>query len=262
MLAALLLAILAAPAYSADPWAGLWTPEPSAVHRGEGHELSTRRFRLRYPEQWRTEHDRRLALHVAARLDGLYDFLALRYSSAPAEPVNAALVAGERGRSRTEPEGNLIRTGAQVDLHFALGSLFHELVHLFNFAQPGAAQDFWSGELFAQYHADRLETLGLEHRERYRGLSRADPKKLDWTWIAMLDERFAQMPEREREQLMDLGVSVYYFLEDSFGQGPTLCFQRAHLDPSRRKDPGVWKACFGKTYKELHAGWRRYYRLD
>ncbi len=262
MLAPLLLALLAAPASAADAWSPLWTPEPAAVRRSGPAELSTRRFRLRYPADWKNEHDRRLALHVAARLDGLFDLLSVRYSSAPAEPVVAVLVAGERGHSRTEPEENLIRTGAQGDLHAVLGSLFHELVHLFNFAQPGASQDFWSGELFAQYHADRLETLGLEHRDRYARLSRSDPKKLDWNWVSMLDERFAQLPDREREQLMDLGLSVYWYLEDAFGTAPTLCFQRAHLDPARRKDPKLWESCFGKSYKQLHAGWRKYYRLD
>ncbi|MBI5202908.1 MAG: hypothetical protein HY925_15050 [Elusimicrobia bacterium] len=246
MLAALALALASSALAGADAWSPLWEPASAS-----------RRFAITRPEE-----KARLASDVAARLDGLFDLLARRYSSAPAVPVNVVLVAGERGRSRTEPEKNLIRTGAEGELRSVLPSLFHELVHLFNFAQPGATQDFWSGELWAQYHAERLETLGLKHKARYGRLSRSDPKKLDWSWVSMLDENFARMPERERQQLMELGVSVYWYLEAAYGTAPTLCFQRAHLDAGRRKDPGVWEACFGVPYKKLHAGWRKYYRLD
>ncbi|MBI5245030.1 MAG: hypothetical protein HY922_15310 [Elusimicrobia bacterium] len=253
-----------------DPWAALWLPDASAVKFStraefdgtEYETLSTKRFILHYPVRLSGEADRRAPLHAAARLDGLYEFLAERMGVRPQTSVTAVLIEGQAGHSKVIPEKNAVVTGERADPASMLGSFFHELVHLFNFAIPGASQDFWSGELFAQYHADRLLSLGLEHRARYRRLLASDPKKLDWSWIRMLDEHFAELPERERQQLMELGISVYYYLEDGFGAEKTLCFWRAHLDPAQRDDPKLWERCFGMPYGKLHSGWRRYYGAD
>lgn len=271
MMAALaVLGVLASPLRAAPgAWRALWLPDAESVRFSAPAELdgtsyatlSTRHFKLHYPARRVNEHDRRLPLHVAARLDGLYDFLADRTGARPAAPIEAVLIGGQYGRARTEPERNRIETGEEGELPFVLGSLFHELVHLFNFAKPGASQDFWSGELFAQYHADRLQSLGLEHRERYRRLLRSPGGRLDWSWIRLLDEHFGELPERERQQLLELGLSVYYFLEDELGTEKTLCFQRARLDPARRSDQALWKDCFGRSATELQAGWRKYYGL-
>lgn len=267
---ALALALPAGAFAADDPWAKLWLPDAGAVKPSgraefdgtEYETFTTRHFTLCYPARLSGEMDRRRPLHLAARLDGLYEFLAGRLDAKPRTPIKAVLIAGQSGHSKVIPEKDAVMTGAEADIVSALGSFFHELVHLFNFSIPGASQDFWSGELFAQYHADRLTSLGLEHRRRYKRLFASDPKKLRWSWVKMLDQHFHETPERERQQIMELGISVFYFLEDRFGPEKTLCFWRAHLDPAQKDDPKLWERCFGSSYADLHAGWRRYYGVN
>lgn len=253
-----------------DDWSRLWVPRPEAVRRGEAADFDgmtyatyiSRHFKVLYPtSRSQREADRRLALHSAARLDNLYDFLAERTGVKPATPIRAVLVEGQYGRSRAYPEENAISTGEEGAFPFVLGSFFHELVHLFNFAVPGAEQDFWSGELYAQYHDDRILSLGLEHRERTRQMLGKNAGGFDWGWIKRLDQDFARIPEKEREHLMAGGISVFYYLEDEFGPEKLRCFWRAHLDPAQRRDEELWARCFGLSEAKLKSGWRRYYGL-
>lgn len=265
-----LTAVGPASAAEDSAWNRLWTPRIEAVRRGEevsygGKPYATyhsRNFTVLYPPRSALrEADRRLALHVAARLDNLYEFLAERTGIKPATPIRAVIVEGQYGRSRAYPEENAMSTGEEGGFPFVLGSFFHELVHLFNFALPAAEQDFWSGELFAQYHDDRLLSLGTEHRRRARGMLGKNAAGFDWEWIRRLDQDSARVPEREREQIMAGGVLVYYYLEDEFGPEKLKCFWRAHLDPSQRRDEALWTRCFGLSQEKLKSGWRRYYGL-
>lgn len=266
----LLWALAALPLWAAEPWTTLWTPRTESVKPGSEQVFeekpyatyATRHFVLYYPAtRAARETDRMSPLHTAARLDGLFDFLASRLGTQPKTPVRAILISGEYGHSRALPDENAIRTGEKAEFPFMLGSLFHELVHLFNFSVPGGKQDFWSGELYAQYHADRLLSLGLEHKARYRKMLSLNPKGFDWAWIRQLDEGFHRLPESEREKLMEVGISVHYFLEDEFGAEKSACFWKAHLDDARRQERGLWESCFGKSERELRKAWLRYYGL-
>lgn len=257
----------ALPALAVEPWQGLWLPDTSGLKPGaervfDGKSYATfetRRFLVHYPAAGdERERDRRLALQVASRLDRLYDFLAERLGTKPAAPIHAVLIEGQYGKSLTRPEENAVLTGDRADQSFVLGSFFHELVHLFNFSVEGGKQDFWSGELFAQYHADRLMSLGVEHRERYRRMLAGNPKGFNWDWIENLDREFNRMPEAERQKLMELGVSIHYFLEDEFGAGKSVCFWKARL-LAQPGDP--WKRCFDRSRKQLQKGWLEYYGL-
>lgn len=266
---ALLVLFLGSAAGEPDAWRALWTPrtelraEAPAEFQGSTYAVyATKHFRVHYPlPSAGREPDRQLALHAAARLDGLYEFLARRLALKPATPIRAVLVEGQYGKSKAYPEENAVATGAAGDLVFVLGSFFHELVHLFNFSVPGADQDFWSGELYAQYHDDRLSTLGLEHKARYKKMLAKSPQGFDWTWIGQLDAGYHRLPESERQKLMELGVSVHWFLEDEFGPEKAACFWRARLDREKRASPDPWLACFGQEEPSLRRRWLAYYGL-
>lgn len=264
-LAVLLLALSAADASAAGTWSELWTPRTAGLkpglerlHDGAPYaSFETEHFVLLYPaSRARAEADRRAALQTAARLDGLFEFLAARLGTRPKTPITAVLLEERYGGSRTVPEENLILAGEQGGFPLVLGSLFHELVHLFNFSVPDGRQDFWSGELFAQYHADRLLSLGVEHKARYRRMLASNPKGFEWRWIEQLDREYAKLPEAERQKLMELGVSIHWFLEDGHGPEKTACFWKARLT-GRPED--AWKGCFGLSRKELRKAWLAYY---
>lgn len=214
-------------------WSALWEPKP------------VRRFQLDLPAQ---AHERRKLRQLESRLDNLYEFLESRFGDAPKTPIRVVI---HDEASRVDPDAGAIylRRG---ELHAMLGSALHELVHLFNFAVPGAKQDFWSGELLAQYHAERLETLGLEHKKRYGALFKDG--KADWRWVEQLDENYSALSEKERENLLSLGVSIYWYLEDEHGVEKLACFRRERL-----AGRGGWESCYGKA--DLRGGWKKYYGL-
>lgn len=264
---ALALAAASVAPCAAEPWRDLWLPRTERLKAGperarDGTAFAayeSERFVFLYPlSRSGNEHDRQAFLQTAARLDNLFDFLSARLGVAPKTPVTAVVLEGQYGGSRTVPEENLIETGERAGFPFMLGSLFHELVHLFNFSVPGAAQDFWSGELFAQYHADRVLSLGLEHRARYRRMLSSNPKGFEWKWIEQLDRDYAKLPEAERQKLLEIGVSIHWFLEDRHGPEKTACFWKSRLTD---KSKDAWQACFGKSRKELRKDWLAYYGL-
>ncbi len=244
---------------SSPAWGRLWLPTP-AFPLGERNfdgaaysALATRHFILYF----RSDPDR--AVQIASRLDNLYEHLRTLGGRPPRTPIHAVLAEGRYGRSRTFPEKNAILTGAQGELHFILGSFFHELVHLFNFAVSGAEQDFWSGELFAQFHADRTSTLGRDFRERFRVRLSSRTDLLDLDRISALASDYDKVPEPERQFLMEAGVSVYYFLEERFGLDAVYRFRTGHLVKSRHGDPETWVEAFGKGKSFIQREWRAYY---
>ena len=151
----------------ADEWHRLWIPngavlpEPAKlrVHAlGDlGPELESAEWLMvstKYHQiHYQASVDMRALAEVYQVIDNLYDFLSRRSPANATWPVRVFLVPGERGRSHVSPQAVAMRTGADADAAFIIGSLMHEETHLFNFAFLGeAAQGWWTGEFSCIYY--------------------------------------------------------------------------------------------------------------
>src|SRR4029077_13452983 len=123
-----------------DEWHRLWIPngavlpEPVKVRvraLGDlGPELESAEW-LMVPTKYHQIHyqatiDMRMLDEVYQVVDNLYDFLGRRSPANAGRPVRVFLVPGERGRSRVSPQAVAMRTGADADAAFIVGSLMHE----------------------------------------------------------------------------------------------------------------------------------------
>jgi hypothetical protein len=199
--------------------------------------------------------DMRTLAEVYQVIDNLYDFLSRRSPSNAKWPVRVFLVPGERGRSRVSPQAVAMRTGADADAAFIIGSLMHEETHLFNFAFLGAAaQGWWAGEFSCIYYQERarLTKQGVDVRsELARQLTNGPSGPL-----ASL--------EGPTQPAFNSATSALYFLEETYGAERMIEFRRQSLMSSKASNgqalpASVFHHVFGKDAAVLEHEWRAFF---
>ena len=252
-----------------DDWHRLWTrtpgdlPEPVKVRVESvgdlGSDLGSRewlRISTKYHEvYYQPSVNVKTLAQVYQVVDNLYDFLSRRSPASPKWPVRVFLVSGERGRSRVSPQAGAVRTGADADAAFIVGSLMHEETHLFNFAYLGnSAQGWWSGEFTCIYNQERTR-LAHDSVDMKGELARRVPKG-PAAHLASL--------EGPSQEAFDAAVSALYFFEETYGAARVTDFRRRSLASSKSTNgralpASVFREAFGKDAALLDKEWRAFY---
>jgi hypothetical protein len=199
--------------------------------------------------------DMKTVAEVYQVIDNLYDFLSRRSPANARLPIRVFLVPGQRGRSRVSPQAVALRTGADADVAFIIGSLMHEETHLFNFAFLGdAAQGWWTGEFSCIYHQERTRLMkqSVDVKSEFaRQLPNGPPGPL-----ASL--------EGPGQATFNAATSALYFLEETYGSSRMIEFRRQSLLSSRATNgralpASVFRDVFGKDATELDREWRAFF---
>jgi hypothetical protein len=249
-----------------DEWHRLWIPngavlpEPVKVKApalGDlGPELESAEWLMvstKYHQiHYQASMDMRTLTEVYQVIDNLYDFLSRRSPANAKWPVRVFLVPGERGRSRVSPQAVAMRTGADADAAFIIGSLMHEETHLFNFAFLGAAaQGWWTGEFTCIYHQERarLTRLGADLKSE---LARQLPNGPSGALASL---------EGPTQSAFYSATSALYFQEETYGAARMIEFRRLSLMSSKATNgqalpASVFRQVFGKDAVALDSEWR------
>jgi hypothetical protein len=252
-----------------DEWHQLWIsngavlPEPAKVgvraleEFGADFEpmewlvVSTKYHQIHY----QASIDLKMLAELYQVIDNLYDFLSRRSPVNPKTPVRVFLVPGQRGRSRVSPEANALRTGADADVAFIVGSVMHEETHLFNFAFLGATpQNWWTGEFSCIYYQERarLTKTGADVKGEFARQLPTGP----WARLASL--------EGPSQPAFNSATSALYFLEETYGAARMIDFRRQSLISSKASNgrplpPAVFRQVFGKDAEQLDLDWRTFF---
>ena len=252
-----------------DEWSRLWTPTSATLPEAAtvtasalgdlGPELESARWLMvstKYHHiYYQASTEIKTVAEVYQVIDGLYDFLSRRSPATPTPPVRVFLVPGERGKSRCSRQAVAMRTGADADAAFIVGSLMHEETHLFNFAFLGnRAQGWWAGEFSCIYHQERalLTRQGADVRnELARRLPRGPVSPLSSL-------------EGPTQPAFDSALSALYFLETTYGTARMIEFRRQCLMSSKATNgkalpASVFRAVFGKDATVLDTEWRAFF---
>ena len=265
------LLALACGAASAQPdeWHRLWIPngavlpEPVKVRvralgdlgpeleSAEWLMVSTKHHQIYY----QAGIDMRMLDEVYQVIDNLYDFLGRRSPANARQPVRVFLVPGERGRSRVSPQAVAMRTGADADGAFIVGSLMHEETHLFNLTFLGErGQNWWTGEFSCIYYQERAR-LTKQGADLKRELARRLPNGPSGLLASL---------EGPSQPAFDAAVSALYFLEETYGMARMIEFRRESLMASRTTNghalpASVFLQVFGKDAAVLDREWRAFF---
>lgn len=199
--------------------------------------------------------DMNTVAEVYQSIDNLYEFLDRRSPAKARPPVRVFLVPGEHGQSRCSPQSVAMRTGADANAAFILGSLMHEETHLFNFAFLGtSAQGWWTGEFSCIYHQERA-LLTRQSTDVRGALSRRLPNGPAGT-LASLEGR--------GKDAFDSAVSALFFLEETYGPARMIEFRRQCLMSSKSTNgralpESVFRKVFGKDTTTLDREWRAFF---
>ena len=252
-----------------DEWQRLWIPngavlpEPAKVRvhaLGDlGPELESAEWLVvstKYHQiYYKTSIDLRMLDEVYQVIDNVYEFLSRRSPVSAKQPVRVFLVPGERGRSRVSPQAATMRTGADADGAFVVGSLMHEETHLFNLTFLGeSAQNWWAGEFSCIYYQERarLTKQGADvKREFARRLPNGPSSPL-----ASLGG--------PTQPTFDAAMSALYFLEETYGTARMIEFRRQSLMASKTGKglalpAPVFLQVFGKDAAVLDREWRAFF---
>ncbi len=252
-----------------DEWHRLWIPTgavlPAPV-RVKVSALGDLGAELESPEwlmvstkyhqiHYQASIDMRTLTEVYQVIDNLYDFLSRRSPASAKWPVRVFLVPGERGRSRVSPQAVAMRTGADADAAFIIGSLMHEETHLFNFAFLGAAaQNWWAGEFSCIYYQERAR-LTKQGSDVKSELARQLPNGPSAP-LAFL--------EGPTQPAFNSATSALYFLEETYGAERMIEFRRQSLMSSKATNgqalpTSVFRQVFGKDAAVLDSEWRAFF---
>ena len=252
-----------------DDWHRLWIPNGAALPEPVkvrvtaledlGPELEPADW-LMVPTKYhqiyyQASADTRTVVEVYQVMDNVYVFLERRTPALAKPPVRVFLVPGERGKSRCSRQAVAMRTGADADAAFIVGSLLHEETHLFNFAFLGErAQSWWSGEFSCIYHQERarLTKQGVDLKSE---LSRRLPNGP----LAPLSSL-----EGPSQPAFDSAISALYFLEERYGTARMIEFRRQCLISSKATNghalpTSVFRNVFDKDAAVLDSEWRRFF---
>jgi hypothetical protein len=255
----------------AEEWHRLWIPTgaalPEPVHvrahapadlgpdleSSEWLMVSTRYHQIHY----QPSIDVKTLTDVYQVIDNLYDFLSRRSPVNAKVPVRVFLVPGQHGQSRVSPQTAAMRTGADADAAFIVGSLMHEETHLFNFAfLDGAAQGWWTGEFSCIYHQERarLTKQGVDLKSE---LARQLPNGPSGTLASLEGNGGTQAA-------FNSAVSALYFLEETYGAARMIEFRRESLVASKATNgrglpASVFRDVFGKDAEALDREWRAFF---
>ena len=252
-----------------DEWQRLWVangaafPEPAKVRvhaLGDlGPELESAEWLMvstKYHQiYYQTPIDGRMLGEVYQVIDNVYEFLGRRSPVNAKQPVRVFLVPGERGRSRVSPKAVALRTGADAETAFILGSVMHEETHLFNLTFLGeSGQNWWAGEFSCIYHQERAR-LTRESTDMKRDLARRLPNGPPGSLASL---------EGPTQQAFDAAVSAMYFLEETYGMARMIEFRRQSLEASKtnhgRAPPAsLFLQVFGKDAVALDREWRAFF---
>lgn len=188
-------------------------------------------------------------------IDNVYEFLSRRSPVDARQPVRVFLVPGQRGRSRVSPQAVAVRTGADADAAFVVGSVMHEETHLFNLTFLGrGGQNWWAGEFSCIYHQERarLANQGADVRREFARRLPNGPSSP----LASL--------EGPAQPTFDAAVSALYFLEESYGTARMIEFRRQSLLASKSTNghalpASVFLEVFGKDAAALDREWRAFF---
>ena len=250
-----------------DEWQRLWIPsgavlpEPvkvrvhalgdlgSELEAAEWLMVSTRYHQIYY----QTSIDTVMLDAVYRVIDNVYEFLSRRSPVNASQPVRVFLVPGERGRSRVSPQAVAMRTGADADAAFVVGSLMHEETHLFNLTFLGhSGQNWWAGEFSCIYHQERAR-LTKQGADVKREFARRLPNGPSSPLASL--EGLAQ-------PTFDAAVSALYFLEETYGTARMIEFRRHSLLASKSTSvlpASVFLQVFGKDAAALDREWRAFF---
>jgi len=268
--AAALVAFVSSVALSQpDDWHRLWIPSGSRLpdpvkvrvqSLGDlGSDLESDEWLMvstKYHEiHYQPSIDMKMLADVYQVIDNLYEFLNRRSPVPAKSPIRVFLVPGQRGRSRVSPQAVAMRTGADAEATFVVGSLMHEETHLFNFAFLGqAAQGWWTGEFTCIYNQERarLTKLGV------------DPKSDVAHQLPNGPSGSLASLEGPNQAALTSAMSALYFLEETFGASRMIDFRRQSLISSKATNgaalpASVFAQAFGKDTEALNREWRAFF---
>ena len=225
----------------------------SDLESAEWLMVSTKYHQIHY----QSSVDLKMLADVYQVIDNLYDFLTRQSPASPKLPVRVFLVPGQRGQSRVSPQALAMRTGADADAAFIVGSLMHEETHLFNFAfLGGAAQGWWTGEFTCIYHQERarLTKQGVDLKSE---LAQELPNGPSGALGALEGNGGTQAA-------FNSAVSALYFLEETYGAARMIELRRQSLISSKASKggalpPSVFRDVFGKDAEVLDRDWRVFF---
>jgi hypothetical protein len=252
-----------------DEWHRLWNPngavlpEPVKVRLhalGDlGPELESAEWLMvstkHHQVYYQNTIDMRMLNEVYQVIDNLYDFLSQRSPANAKQPVRVFLVPGERGRSRVSPQAVAMRTGADADAAFIVGSLLHEETHLFNLTFLGErGQNWWAGEFSCIYYQERAR-LTKQGADLKHELARSLPNGPSGLLSSL---------EGPTQPTFDAAVSALYFLEETYGAARMIEFRRESLMASKTTNgralpASVFPQVFGKDAAVLDREWRAFF---
>jgi hypothetical protein len=223
----------------------------SELESAEWLMVSTKYHQIHY----QASVDKGMLAEVYQVIDNLYDFLSRRSPANAKSPVRVFLVPGERGRSRVSPQAVALRTGADADAAFIVGSLMHEETHLFNFAFLGeSAQHWWTGEFTCIYYQERAR-LAKQGGDVKSDMARRLPSGPSGPLASL---------EGPSQRAFDSAVSALYFLDETYGDARMIEFRRASLVSSKATNgralpASVFRQVFGKDAAVLDREWRDFF---